>query len=261
MSKAAKRQRKKDQRRQRVEAELRDARVRRRRRLIINLSIVGVAIAAVSFLVTNQRPREIKNKEECLAAKPTMGDTNPQSEPAMTLDASKKYTASIETSCGDILMDLASDASPKTVNSFVFLARKGFYDGLTFHRVVEGFAIQGGDPKGDGSGGPGYQVVEAPLPDTQYPRGTVAMAKAGADPAGSSGSQFFIVPGDGAGVLNGTPAQPALYALLGKVVEGFDVLTKIEAIPRESGGDGEQSRPTKPIYIVTITINESPKTP
>lgn len=261
MSKAAKRQRKKDQRRERLEAEIRGARAKRRRRLIINLSLVAVAVAAVSFLVTDRSPRESDEEEACRTNKPSAGDTSAQPEPAMTLEAAKNYSATIETSCGDIVMELAAVTSPKTVNSFVSLARRGFYNGLTFHRVVQGFAIQGGDPKGDGSGGPGYQVVEAPPPDTRYPKGIVAMAKAGPDPAGASGSQFFIVPGDGAAALNGTPEQPALYALLGKVVEGLDVLTKIEAIPTEEGGGGEKSRPTRPIYIVSISINESPKTP
>lgn len=261
MPKAAKRQRKKDQRRERLEAEIREARAKRRRRLVINLSLVAVAVAAVSFLVRDRSPRQNNDEEGCRTNKPPTGDTSPQTEPAMTLDPTKSYSATIETSCGDIVMELAADSSPKTVNSFVFLARRGFYNGLTFHRVVQGFAIQGGDPKGDGSGGPGYQIVEAPPPDTRYEKGIVAMAKAGPDPAGASGSQFFLVPGDGAETLNGTAEQPALYGLLGRVVEGLDVLTKIEAIPTEEGGGGEKSRPTQPIYIVTISINESPKTP
>jgi cyclophilin family peptidyl-prolyl cis-trans isomerase len=255
VSKAAKRQRKKDQRRQRLEAEIRDARNKRRRRLTINLAIVGLVVAGISVLVTSQRQETPKEEEEkCeVSEQPTDAAAEKIALPEFNIDKSKTYAATIETSEGPIVVDLDVETAPCTVNSFVYLARQGFFDGLTFHRIVLGFAIQGGDPKGDGSGGPGYQVVEAPPANTQYPKGTVAMAKAGSDPAGASGSQFFIVPGDGAATLNGTPAQPALYALLGRVTEGLEVLVKIEARPR----NGE--RPVDPISIVTITVKEAAK--
>lgn len=255
MSKAARRQRKKDQRRQKIEAELREVRARRRRRLIINLAVVGAVVVGISALVTAQRPREAKKKEaECKTAE-VPGETSDVPLPAMTIDTAKTYSATIETSEGTIVVDLDAETSPCTVNSFVSLARGGFFDGLTFHRIVPGFAIQGGDPKGDGSGGPGYKVTEAPPPETKYERGIVAMAKSGADPAGASGSQFFIVPGDAGTSLNGTAENPAQYALLGRVREGLEVLAKIEARPLE----GE--RPVEPITIVKITITESSKTP
>ena len=104
--------------------------------------------------------------------------------------------------------------SPKTTASFASLVRKGFFDGLTFHRVVPGFVIQGGDPKGDGTGGPGYTTVDTPR-DAAYTSGVVAMAKTGAEPAGTSGSQFFVVTGDNASL-------PPDYAVLGKVTATSD---------------------------------------
>ena len=131
--------------------------------------------------------------------------------PTEKLNASKTYVATISTTCGDIEVTLDSKASPITGGSFKYLADQKFFDGTTFHRVVPDFVIQGGDPAGDGSGGPGYSVEEAPAEDLKYEEGVVAMAKTGAEPAGTSGSQFFIVTGAGAASL--TPD----YALLGKV--------------------------------------------
>ncbi len=248
MSKAAKRQRQKEYRRERMEAEIRAAKARRRRRLFINLGILlalGGAVAA--FLLTSSRPSaacpEITRRSE-----DTTAVTKP---PAMCIDTDKTYIARIETSLGPIEVRLADDLQPKTVNSFVFLARRGFYDGLSFHRVVKDFAIQGGDPKGDGSGGPGYKVTESPRQDTKYPKGVAAMAKAGPEPPGTSGSQFFLVPGEGAAGL------PAEFAVLGRVISGDEVLAKIQAVPTTDNGQGEQSKPTEAITIVRIDIRES----
>ena len=129
--------------------------------------------------------------------------------PAMTIDPKATYTADMTTSEGDIQIRLDPAAAPKTVNNFVFLAREGFYDGLTFHRVIPDFVIQGGDPEGTGSGGPGYSF-EDELPDEgQYEVGSVAMANAGPN---TNGSQFFIthVPCDW---LDGK------HAVFGKVVD------------------------------------------
>jgi len=110
--------------------------------------------------------------------------------------------------------------APKTVSSFVFLAEEGFYDDLTFHRIVPEFVIQGGDPEGTGTGGPGYTVVEKPPPNLAYTKGVVAMAKSGAEPPGSSGSQFYVVTGADAGL-------PPEYALVGKVDKGIGVVERI----------------------------------
>jgi cyclophilin family peptidyl-prolyl cis-trans isomerase len=142
------------------------------------------------------------------------------SAPKQTVKKGEKLTAVVKTSCGTFDIALDTKRAPKTVNSFVFLTEKGFYDGLDFHRVVPEFVIQGGDPLGNGTGGPGYSVVEKPPANLSYTKGVVAMAKGSTDPPGSSGSQFFVVLGANAGL-------PPEYALLGKVSKGFDAVERI----------------------------------
>jgi len=132
----------------------------------------------------------------------------------------EKLEAVVETSCGTFQIALDSQRAPKTVNSFVFLSEGGFYDGLDFHRVAPGFVIQGGDPLGTGTGGPGYSVDEKPPANLSYTKGTVAMAKSSAEPPGRSGSQFFVVLAPDAGL-------PPEYALVGKVDKGLDVVERI----------------------------------
>ncbi|HWT94119.1 MAG TPA: peptidylprolyl isomerase [Solirubrobacteraceae bacterium] len=167
-------------------------------------------------------------------------------KPTEKLDASKTYTAVIETNCGTIEFELDVKRAPKTAASFAYLAREGFFDGLGFHRIVPGFVIQGGDPLGTGMGGAGYQVEEAPPEDLRYERGVVAMAKGGAEPAGTSGSQFFIVTGDDAGL-------PPDYALVGKVTKGDDVVDTIASVPT----DPSTEQPTAPVVMSKVTIRES----
>ncbi|MDQ2630645.1 MAG: peptidylprolyl isomerase, partial [Actinomycetota bacterium] len=150
-------------------------------------------------------------------------------------------TAVVKTSCGTFEIELDTERAPKTANSFAFLAEEGFYDDLTFHRVVPGFVIQGGDPEGNGLGGPGYTVDEEPPPNLSYTKGIVAMAKSSADPPGRSGSQFYVVTGADAGL-------PPEYALVGKVTEGFDAIARIE----ELGGAEEKPKQTVVIEEVTI---------
>jgi peptidyl-prolyl cis-trans isomerase B (cyclophilin B) len=168
--------------------------------------------------------------------------------PAMTIDDSKTYTATVVTSCGTIVIKLDPKQAPNTVNSVVFLAKKHFYDGLVFPRIARNFVIQGGDPTGTGSGGPGYQTVDAPPADAKYTAGVVAMAKTGSEAAGTSGSQFFIVTAPDA-------ALPAQYAIVGTVTKGQDIADKIGALPIKDGAtDGE---PTQTVYIEKITISVS----
>jgi peptidyl-prolyl cis-trans isomerase B (cyclophilin B) len=163
-------------------------------------------------------------------------------KPKMTTKKGEKVTAVVETSCGTFDIELATTEAPTIANSFAYLAEEGFYDELTFHRIVPEFVIQGGDPAGTGSGGPGYQVVEAPPKNLKYTLGTVAMAKTEADPSGAAGSQFYIVTGPQGETL------PPEYALAGHVTEGLDV---VEAIG-ELGGPEE--KPTQPIVIEKMTI-------
>jgi peptidyl-prolyl cis-trans isomerase B (cyclophilin B) len=165
------------------------------------------------------------------------------------LDPDKTYVWHLETSCGDVDIELDLENSPKTANSIAFLTREKFYDGTFFHRLVQNFVEQGGDPKGDGTGGSGYQVVEPPPEDIEYSKGVVAMAKGGADPAGASGSQFFIVVSDRTKDVLATPD----YALVGEVVEGLDVVDDIVA----NGHVADGVPPKEWVYIERATIVES----
>jgi peptidyl-prolyl cis-trans isomerase B (cyclophilin B) len=161
--------------------------------------------------------------------------------PKQTVKKGEELTAVVETSCGTFDIALASQEAPKTVNSFVFLSEEGFYDGLDFHRIVPEFVIQGGDPLGNGTGGPGYTVVEKPPANLKYTKGVVAMAKGGTDPSGSSGSQFFVVTGAEAGL-------PPEYALVGNVSEGMDVVERIGELPVK----GEEPKQTVLIEHIEI---------
>jgi peptidyl-prolyl cis-trans isomerase B (cyclophilin B) len=161
--------------------------------------------------------------------------------PKQTVKKGEELTATVETSCGTFEIALDTQRAPKTVNSFVFLADEGFYDGLTFHRVAPGFVIQGGDPEGTGTGGPGYTVDEKPPGNLSYTKGVVAMAKSSADPPGRSGSQFYVVTAADAGL-------PPEYALVGEVSEGFEVVERIDAL-----GEEEQ-KPTQTVLIEKIAI-------
>ena len=163
--------------------------------------------------------------------------------PRRALPAGSAPTVTLATNCGDITIALDVARAPRTSSSFAWLAKRGFYDGLTFHRVLADFVIQGGDPLGNGQGGPGYQVVEKPPSDLRYTRGVVAMAKAGVDPPGASGSQFFIVTGEDAGL-------PPDYALVGRVKSGFGTINRIVAEPV----DGPEGAPQNPIVIRTATL-------
>jgi len=140
--------------------------------------------------------------------------------PKQVLAKGEKATAVVETSCGTFDIALDTTRAPKTANSFAFLADEGFYDDLTFHRVAPEFVIQGGDPLGTGTGGPGYSVDEKPPANLAYTKGVVAMAKSAAEPPGRSGSQFFVV-------LSADAGLPPEYALVGKVDKGFGVVERI----------------------------------
>ncbi len=171
--------------------------------------------------------------------------------PGYTLDPSKTYTVTVTTNCGSFRIGLDVAAAPKTTASVYALVKQGFYDGLMFQRVVPNFVIQGGDPLGNGTGGPGYTVVEPPPHNLQYVRGIVAMAKTQAQPSGASGSQFFVVATANASVSAGlTP----VYALVGKVVSGMGVVEAIDALPVSSNGSG---LPTPPVVMSKVTVSES----
>ncbi len=168
-------------------------------------------------------------------------------KPDTKLETGKKYVATVETDRGSFEITLDPERAPITGGSFLYLVSKGFFDGLTFHRIVPGFVIQGGDPAGNGSGGPGYSVVEPPPADLTYDKGVVAMAKTGAEPPGTSGSQFFVVIGPDAAQL------PPEYALLGKVTKGQAVADRIGRTP----ADPNTGAPDKPVRIRSIRVNTS----
>jgi cyclophilin family peptidyl-prolyl cis-trans isomerase len=163
--------------------------------------------------------------------------------PKMQIDPNKKYTATIDTDKGKIVIDLFAKEAPKTVNNFVFLAKEGFYDGLIFHRVIPGFMIQGGDPTGSGRGGPGYQF-ENENKDTKKPfdAGAVAMANAGPD---TNGSQFFI--NDAASPW----LKPDAYTMFGHVTQGQEVVHAIATVEKD-----ENDRPREEVHIKSVTIKE-----
>ena len=168
-------------------------------------------------------------------------------QPPLTIDENKKYTATMKTNYGDIVIQLLPKNAPLTVNNFVFLAREGFYDSVKFHRVVKGFMIQCGDPTGTGAGGPGYKFRDE-LPTTlDYTRGVIAMANAGPN---TNGSQFFIMLGDYSRRL------PKNYSIFGQVTSGQDIVDKIGNVPCRMSSGGENSSPTANIEIQTVTISE-----
>ena len=163
-------------------------------------------------------------------------------KPTERLQAGKTYIAKVVTSCGEFDITLDAKRAPRTGGSFKYLADQHFYDNLTIHRISQGFVIQGGDPKGDGTGGPGYSVVEAPPKNFKYPKYEVAMAKTQSEAPGTSGSQFFVVTADG------TPLTPD-YALVGKVTAGTDVVDRIGVLPTTS-----DEQPVDPVVIDSITV-------
>jgi cyclophilin family peptidyl-prolyl cis-trans isomerase len=157
------------------------------------------------------------------------------------LDPSRPHLVRLRTSEGSFTIRLDVRESPCTAASFASLVRRGFFDGTIFHRIVPGFVIQGGDPSGTGTGGPGYTTVDRPPADARYVRGVVAMAKTGTEPPGTAGSQFFVVTAADAGL-------PPDYALLGRVTSGLAVVERIGQL----GGPDE--RPTKRVTIEHATL-------
>ena len=172
--------------------------------------------------------------------------TSYPSPPEMNLDQSKSYSAAIHTGHGVMSLDLFASEAPLTVNNFVFLAREGFYDNGVFHRVIQGFMIQGGCPKGDGTGGPGYRFDDEPV-TRSYVKGTLAMANAGPN---TNGSQFFIIHGDNAGL-------PPNYTIFGMLTDGLDVLDALADAEVSGASGGERSRPTERLEINSVEITES----
>lgn len=243
-----------------------DKAVRKRKGLRIFL-ITFTVLAAVNVLYIGlgksrpDRPRVIQGPQSydgatCIDTAPASWKARPtfDTDPKKWIDKKDKYTAVIDTNCGKIEMALDAANARKTASNFIFLAdRNSFYDGLTWHRVVDGFVIQGGDPEGTGNGGPGYAFADELPKEKQcrreegsgrplcYPRGTVAMANSGAD---TNGSQFFIVTG------NGDSLDPK-YSVFGKVTKGMAVVDKLESFAQPD------QKPSRPLYMYRVRIKRA----
>lgn len=229
--------------------------------LLVIISVIFLIglIAAFFYSASKEKPKvnfyESKTSEVKQNEKPTptlkiskteeMPKTKNLSKPEMQIDTAKTYTATLTTSEGDIVVDLYAKETPITVNNFVYLARQGFYDDTIFHRVIANFMIQGGDPTGTGSGGPGYEFDDEPFTG-QYVPGTLAMANAGPD---TNGSQFFI--------MHGEVALPPNYVIFGNVSSGQAVVDAIAtAQTKVNPMSGEKSVPVKPVRVEKVTIQE-----
>ena len=160
--------------------------------------------------------------------------------PSMVIDRGASYTAVLNTTAGPITVELLAADAPNTVNNFVFLAREGFYDNAIFHRTIPGFMIQGGDPTGTGTGGPGYRFADEPV-NRPYSRGIMAMANAGPN---TNGSQFFLMHAD-------YPLPPN-YTIFGQAVAGLETIDTIATAPTKPGGEG--SSPVNPVSIQSVEI-------
>jgi peptidyl-prolyl cis-trans isomerase B (cyclophilin B) len=177
-----------------------------------------------------------------LLAPPPARKTAHLKAPRTKLDPKKTYVATVTTNCGSFSFVLDVRHSPKTSASFAALAARGYFDGTIFHRIVPGFVIQGGDPTQTGGGGPGYETVDKPPLTTRYVRGVVAMAKTATDPAGASGSQFFVVTAADAQL-------PPEYAVLGRVAKGAAVVAKIGTL-----GNPTTEKPSQPVVISRLRV-------
>jgi cyclophilin family peptidyl-prolyl cis-trans isomerase len=195
---------------------------------------------------TDKQEQAEEQANGCTAAEePAPKPDGGQDKPTEKLDEGTTYTLKVTTNCGEILMELDQKQSPNGVQSLVSLANNKFFDGTVFHRVVPGFVIQGGDPTGSGTGGPGYSTEDKPPSDAKYTKGVVAMAKTEAEPPGTAGSQFYIVSGEDAGL-------PPDYAIVGEVTDpaSLETIAKIDALGQ---GDGP---PSQPVVMESVTVEE-----
>jgi cyclophilin family peptidyl-prolyl cis-trans isomerase len=181
----------------------------------------------------------------CTPARANVHPNGGFTRPKAKLDPAKTYRLVFQTNCGAFAVTLNQKLAPNTTASLVSLARRGFFTDTFFHRIVPGFVIQGGDPTGRGTGGPGYKTVDRPPKNAKYTHGVVAMAKAASEPPGTSGSQFFVVTAPDAGL-------PAEYAIVGKVTDGLDVVDRIGKL-----GDPNTEQPTEAVVIRRARVQAS----
>ncbi|MFH1561441.1 MAG: peptidylprolyl isomerase [Patescibacteria group bacterium] len=213
--------------------------------LVSTVVIILLLTGIVGFSLSKNKTSPPKQLTDVnITEEKTTMNNKQNSIPEMQIDENKSYQAIIETDLGTMTVDLDSKQTPITANNFVSLARKSFYDNTIFHRIIAGFMIQGGDPQGNGTGGPGYQFDDEPFTG-EYTRGTVAMANSGPN---TNGSQFFIMHQD--------YPLPKNYVIFGKISSGLETLDKIAQAEVETGATGESSKPVTPVTIRTITIVE-----
>jgi len=250
---------------QKLAAQRRAARKRHARQRGTAIALVVVAVLLAGFFIWQQvfnnnssAAKTVQSRGTCTTkAPPTAGEKKPvyKNPPPKVIEPGKTYTAVLDTSCGTFDIQLDQKLAPNTVNSFVYLAQHHFFDGLTFHRIARHFVIQGGDPKGNGTGGPGYETRDVPPKDATYPIGTVAMAKGGSQPAGTAGSQFFVVTSSSANQSLAPASQGPQYAIIGHVTSGMDAVNAIAALPIQ--GNSSDGPPAQKVYINTMTIKVS----
>ena len=206
------------------------------------LSLLGLVFVLAACGGTGGNTHATTSAQGCTAVSPPAGKQRSEPKPTAALDPSKTYDVTLRTNCGSFTISLAVQTSPTTTASFVSLVREGFFDHTVFHRIVPGFVIQGGDPTGTGTSGPGYETVDKPPASTSYTHGVVAMAKTPTEAPGTSGSQFFVVTAQNAQL---TPD----YAVLGKVTSGLAVVDKIGKL-----GDPSTEQPTETVEIESATV-------
>jgi peptidyl-prolyl cis-trans isomerase B (cyclophilin B) len=206
------------------------------------------ALALVAALVLSGCGEDSNDEPEAAAGCEEVDMPDQKAEqtptpPSGPLEEGTTYRLVVETNCGNFTIELDPKSAPHTTASLVSLAQSGFYDDTTIHRVVPGFVIQGGDPTGTGSGGPGYKTVDRPPQDAKYTRGVVAMAKTQDEPLGTAGSQFFVVTADDAGL-------PPDYAIVGKVTEGLrPTVENIDHL-----GDPQTEKPSQTVLVSRIRV-------
>ncbi len=222
---------------------------------VVAIIAVPLVIAGGVVAATSGGDEESSARPACAHVDaPAPKDVSFPAAPTLAIDPTRTYDARVETSCGSFVIRLDAAAAPETVNSFVFLAREGFYDGLVFHRAARDFVVQGGDPKGGGSGGPGYVLPDEP-PGDGYQKGSVAMANTG---PGTTGSQFFVVVSEQAAQalnLQRTPEGRYSYSILGQVTEGFETIEHMDRLG-STNPDPSLQPPRRVIVIKRITITE-----
>jgi peptidyl-prolyl cis-trans isomerase B (cyclophilin B) len=222
--------------------------------MLMPLSVLLCAVAIV-FAACGDDEKQSKDEEAASVQQgpckdveqPTPRDGGGQKKPRKLLDPGKAYEVELQTSCGDFTIRLYQKLSPKAAASFAALARSGFFDDTIFHRIVPGYVIQAGDPTVTGMGGPGYSTRDRVPANAAYVRGVVAMARAGKEPSGTAGSQFFVVIGAQAGL---TPD----YAVLGRVTKGMDVVQAIGKLGDPASGD--TGTPLQSVVIEEAKVRE-----